>query len=312
MSPQPAPLSIDAFLETQIQNHFRSADLCTLIMTLAQCGGEIAQTLRCGELSGAFGQAESGQNISGDEQKKLDVLADRLLIDRLKDTSSVAIVGSEESDDLINSNPDGKFAVLFDPLDGSSNIDAHIPTGTIFAIWKAEAFANGAIPDGTSLIASGYILYSSAVVLTATIGGKPFQAVCSPDGAWIVTHEEITLPTTFACYSVNEANFDKWDPDTQALVLNWRTKGSGRYIGSMVADIHRNLLYGGVFAYPKDVKNTNGKLRTMYEGYPMALLFEKAGGAATDGEQRLLERASKSLHDKTPVFIGHATHLQVG
>lgn len=288
-------------------------DLRSLIECVARGAAEIAEILACAEIRPDVLGAHEGCNATGDTQQKVDVLADRRLLELLRDQPSVAWIGSEEQDQLVpgSSGPQAQLLVTYDPLDGSSNLSAHIPTGTIFGIWRTTATLPAELPSGHDLIASGYVLYSRAVVLTASVGGFPFMATLDPTSRqWIVTRTALSVPDKLACYSLNEANIDAMDPVTQGIIRGFHGATSLRYVGSMVADIHRNLLYGGVFSYPADRKNPDGKLRYFYECAPLAWLYEKAGGRAFDGRGRLLDARHTDVHARCPIYIGSPATLQ--
>merc|ERR1719281_1834410 len=256
-------------------------------------------------------------NVQGEEQKKLDVISNDVLKNALRFSGKVGVVGSEEEDApvLIEEAYSGKYVAVFDPLDGSSNIDAAISTGTIFGIFEegepgactiAGASEMGesevkclvnTLQPGTKLVASGYVMYSSSTIMVMTMGNGVNGFTLDPAiGEFVLTHPNIQIPKRGKIYSINEANYFDWDPALQEYIGNLKAgkgasgeKYSARYIGSMVGDIHRTLLYGGIFGYPGDAKNPNGKLRLLYEGAPMSFLLEQAGGKSTTGSQRVME-----------------------
>lgn len=277
-------------------------------------------------------QAGGGSvNVQGEEQKKLDVISNTVMKNSLRYSGKVGVVGSEEEDDpvLIEEAYSGRYAAVFDPLDGSSNIDAAISTGTIFGIFE-ESDEECIIDDmqnldsaqlqclmstlqpGKRLVASGYCMYSSSTVFVLTLGNGVNGFTLDPTiGEFVLTHPNIQIPKRGKIYSINEANYFDWDPALQEYVNNLKAgkgesgeKYSARYIGSMVGDIHRTLLYGGIFGYPGDAKNPDGKLRLLYEGAPMSFILEQAGGKSTTGSQRVMEIAPKTVHQRVPVFLG--------
>jgi fructose-1,6-bisphosphatase I len=231
-----------------------------------------------------------------------------------------------------------KYVAVFDPLDGSSNVDAGIPTGTIIGIyehddncaidqdcigkdcteWEAQCLANTLQP-GTNLVAAAYCLYSSSTLMALTLGNGVYIFTLDENiGEFVLSKPNVKVPDDSKIYSFNEANFEKWDPPMQKVVRQWRegTLGksgecfSSRYIGSMVADVHRTLLYGGVFGYPGDTKNPNGKLRLLYEGAPMSFIMEQAGGLSTTGTQRVMEIMPDAVHQRVPIIMGSKNDVQ--
>lgn len=274
---------------------------------------------------------QGGINVQGEEQKKLDVISNDVLKNALRFTGKLGVVASEEEDHpvLVEESYDSKYVAVFDPLDGSSNIDAAISTGTIFGIFeeKEECLVDPesslneqqmacllqTLQSGKNLVASGYCMYSSSTIMVLTLGDGSVHGFTldSQIGEFVLTHPNIRIPSRGKIYSVNEANFYDWDPNLQTYISNLKSgkgesgeKYSSRYIGSMVGDVHRTLLYGGIFAYPGDKKNPNGKLRLLYEGAPMAYIVENAGGKAINGEKRIMEVEPKSVHQRIPCFLG--------
>lgn len=261
------------------------------------------------------------ENVHGEEVRKLDIYAHDMLIKAMDHGGHLCVMASEEEEDIIHipkHHRIGKYVLLFDPLDGSSNIDANISIGTIFSIY------NRISPDGTpgtledclqpgiNQVAAGYIVYGSSTILVYTTGEGVHGFTLDPSiGEFLLSHENICIPKKGRIYSINEGNYKYWHPGLKKYIkyLQEEDEATGRpystrYIGSMVADIHRNLLYGGIFMYPADSRHPNGKLRLMYECNPMAMIVENAGGRATDGKQRILEIKPKSLHQRIPIFIG--------
>lgn len=260
-------------------------------------------------------------NIHGDQVKKLDMYAHDMLFRAIDHGGHLCVMASEEEEDIIHI-PDkfkiGKYVLLFDPLDGSSNIDANISIGTIFSIYRRitsdgkPGTLEDCLQQGLKQVAAGYIVYGSSTILVYTAGHGVHGFTLDPSfGEFILSHENIRCPKKGTIYSINEGNYKYWHPGLKKYIkyLQEEDEGTGRpyssrYIGSMVADIHRNLLYGGIFMYPADSRHPEGKLRLMYECNPMAFIIEAAGGRATNGEKRILEIQPESLHQKTPIFIG--------
>src|SRR5690606_34746822 len=260
-------------------------------------------------------------NVQGEEVKKLDVFAHRMMFNAMDHGGHLCVMSSEEEEDIIHITKKfkvGKYVLIFDPLDGSSNIDANISIGTIFSIFKRVSpdgqpgTLEDCLQEGYKQIAAGYIVYGSSTIMVYTAGHGVHGFTLDPSfGEFLLSQENIRIPKKGKIYSINEGNYLYWHPGLKKYIkwLQEEDKATGRpytsrYIGSMVADIHRNLLYGGIFMYPADSRNPNGKLRLMYECNPMAFIVEAAGGRATNGKQRILEIKPTSLHQRTPIFIG--------
>jgi fructose-1,6-bisphosphatase I len=277
----------------------------------------IARATAKAGIANLYGVA-GNQNTSGDDVKKLDVLANEVFINTLTFSGEVYIMASEENKDpIILEEQAGGYAIVFDPLDGSSNIDANVSVGTIFGIYRKDpkrdhkTSARDVLKPGTELVCSGYAVYgaSTMIVLTTGLGVNGFSL--DPTlGEFILTHPNIKIPRKGSIYSINEGNAGSWDEPTRAFVASCKQKNkngkpkTARYIGSMVADVHRTLLYGGIFCYPADAQNVNGKLRLLYECNPIAFLCEQAGGKATTGTKRILDIQPKAVHERTPIFCG--------
>ena len=261
------------------------------------------------------------ENVHGEKVKKLDILAHEMLVKAMDHGGHLCAMASEEEEDIIHI-PDqfnvGKYVLLFDPLDGSSNIDANINIGTIFSIFKRKSpeGTRGTLADclqkGLDQVAAGYVVYGSSTMLVYSTGHGVHGFTLDPSfGEFILSHEDIKIPEKGKIYSINEGNYLYWHPGLKKYIKYLQREDketnrpySGRYIGSMVADIHRTLLYGGIFMYPSDSRSPNGKLRLMYECNPMAYLVEAAGGRAINGKQRILEVQPSSLHQRVPIYIG--------
>lgn len=289
-----------------------------LLSALQYCGKRIATELRRAGGNTRALLTAVGENVSGDLQKPLDLYSHELLVQTLISSGAVRAVGSEESPELIEGG-NGEFVVIFDPLDGSSNIESQVPTGTIFSIYSEKAFSRGKLPTGYDQIAAGYILYSSATVLVFSAGSGVFSFLLDADLGEFCFFEKMELPEQGETYSINEANAPRWQPPAVRTFVE-RLKGKDnpagkaytlRYVGTLVADAHRTLKKGGVFIYPGDTKNPQGKLRLLYEAYPMAYLFEKAGGRATNGVSPILAETASEFHARTPLFLGSSKELEL-
>lgn len=257
-------------------------------------------------------------NLSGEQQQKLDVLANKTMEVCLGYRGNVGIMASEELDEptVLTTGASGRYVVVFDPLDGSSNIDVNVSVGTIFSVLEREPGGfnhNDPVADvlqpGLKQLAAGYIVYGSSTVLTYTAGDGLHMFTLDPSvGAFILANEDVKMPESGKYFSVNEGNYNSFPEGIQNFLKWCKTEEAGpysaRYIGSLVADFHRTLLRGGIFLYPPTAKKPGGKLRLMYEANPIAFLAEQAGGEATDGTQRIMEKIPTSLHERTPLFVG--------
>jgi fructose-1,6-bisphosphatase I len=265
-------------------------------------------------------------NVQGEEVKKLDEYANEVIFKALDHTGHLCGMASEENEDFIpipDRFPTGNYCVLFDPLDGSSNIDANVSVGTIFSVHrKVSDHPRGCVEDclqaGVKQVAAGYIVYGSSTMLVYTTGNGVHGFTLDPSiGEFLLSHPNMRIPNPGQrIYSCNEGNYSKWCEEQRRFVDHLKgIDGEGgkpfssRYIGSLVADFHRNLLYGGLFMYPADAKSPQGKLRLLYEAAPLAMIAEGAGGRASDGEKRLLEVEPTSLHQRTPLYIGTAEYV---
>jgi len=287
-------------------------------------------------------------NIQGEDQKKLDVISNDILKRALRFTGKIGVLASEEEDEPMDIIVDkkkaeividegDKYVAVFDPLDGSSNVDAGIPTGTIIGVYEhdencdidadcvgeecteqeAQCLANTLQP-GTNLVAAAYCLYSSSCFFVLTLGAGTYGFTLDENiGEFVLSHPNIKIPETSSILSFNEANTYMWDKPLQDVVTGWK-EGTGksgkafssRYVGSMVGDVHRTLLYGGVFGYPGDTKNVNGKLRLLYEGAPMSFIMEQAGGLSTTGTKRVMEISPEIVHQRVPIIMGSKQDVQ--
>ena len=314
--------TIEKFILTQ-EGEFPEAtgELSNLLYDIALAAKIIAGATRRAGLMDILGSA-SATNVQGEEQQKLDVFANDTMKRCLEHTGRICAMASEEDEEIIPVPDDvepGKYAVLFDPLDGSSNIDVNSAVGTIFSIYRRiTKWGQGDITDllqpGYKQVAAGYAMYGSSTMLVYTTGNGVHGFTLDPSiGEFLLSHPTLVTPRTGKYYSINESNFGRWDRGVQTAVRGFhgdlpdRIKPkNARYIGSLVADFHRNLINGGIFLYPGDTKNPNGKLRLMYECSPMAFIAEQAGGAATDGSRRILDLVPESLHQRVPLVIGSA------
>ena len=281
-----------------------------------------AQVRRAGltDILGAAGEI----NVQGERQQKLDIYADDVLMHCLGVRESIGVLASEENEHPIilrHGSPKANYAVVFDPLDGSSNIDVNVAVGTTFSIMKRPSGEAASDPEawllqpGTQTVAAGYVMYGSSTVLVYSVGNGVHGFTLDPAiGAYVLSHENIRMPHVGPYYSVNEANRDGFPPGYNTFLDRLR-KGalghsySSRYIGSMVPDFHRTLLKGGIFLYPPTADYPTGKLRLLYEANPIAFLAEHSGGVATDGHRRILELQPESIHQRTPLIVGSQVEM---
>jgi len=325
-------------------------DIVSVMNSMREATKVIAKLVNRAPLSQAELLGLQGEiNVQGEDQKKLDVITNDVLKKALQYTGKLGTIASEEEDAPVlgsfemseaitvgSSNPvltdTGKYVVVFDPLDGSSNVDAGIAVGTIFGIFKEPDDASecdlpvdmqdldadqvnclaGTLQPGKALVAAGYVLYSCSTELVFTLGrGVVGFTLDSSIGEYVLTRPKLEIPARGSIYSMNEANVDSWDAPMQEYVKDIQSgkgetgkKYSLRYIGSMVGDVHRTLLYGGIFAYPADTKNKDGKLRLLYEAAPMSFLLEQAGGKATTGHSRIMDIPPTAVHQRVPIVLG--------
>ena len=296
-----------------------TGELTSLLYDIALAAKIISSEVRragLGDILGGLGT----RNVQGEEQQKLDVMANETIKSTVGATGRVCVMGSEEEDDPITPihGPEtGNYAILFDPLDGSSNIDVNVSIGTIFSIHKrVTEHGCGTLEDllqpGMKQVAAGYVIYGSSTVMVYSTGNGVHGFTLDPRIGEFLLHEpNLKTPTTGKYYSVNESNFALWDDGYRRVVRCFKgidaqsnEKKNARYIGSLVADFHRNLITGGVFLYPADHKSPKGKLRLLYEAAPLAFIAEQAGGAASDGKTRILDIMPTELHQRVPLVIG--------
>ncbi|MCB9233640.1 MAG: class 1 fructose-bisphosphatase [Bacteroidia bacterium] len=267
------------------------------------------------------------ENVQGEKVQKLDIFANLQFLQALRIGGQVCVIGSEENEEVIpvenSQNSEAKYVVLLDPLDGSSNIDVNVSIGTIFSIYRRITKGNGpgteqdCLQKGTEQVCAGYFIYGSSTMLVYTTGNGVNGFTLDPSiGEFLLSHRDIKIPATCNIYSLNEGNYRKFYPGIKEYLRHIKGKYensvrpySTRYIGSLVADFHRNLLRGGVFIYPAFTDRPKGKLRLMYEANPMAFLTEQAGGMATNGEERIMDLQPTQLHQRTPLYLGNVSEV---
>jgi fructose-1,6-bisphosphatase I len=301
---------------------FASGELSRLLNDIALAAKIVSNDVRKAGLVDHILGAQGGQNVQGEEQQKLDVVADEAFIRAFENGGEVCGIASEENDDFLAFQSDtakkGNYVVLFDPLDGSSNIDVNVSIGTIFSIYRrispngTLATLDDMLQSGEQQVAAGYVLYGSSTILVYTTGNGVNGFTLDPAiGEFFLSHPEMRMPENGRIYSVNEGNLNDFEPTLRAYISycqsNENQTGkpySGRYIGSLVADFHRNLIKGGIYIYPAVPSAPQGRLRLLYECNPLAFIAEQAGGLATDGKNRILEIKPSQLHQRVGFYIG--------
>jgi fructose-1,6-bisphosphatase I len=308
-------------IENQKDFPYAKGELSALLSSIRLAGKMVNQAInKAGleEITGAIGQ----ENVQGEDQMKLDVLANDLFISTLRNRGEICGIGSEEMEDFVVFNDpmhkDAKYVVLIDPLDGSSNIDVNVSVGTIFSIYRrisepgTPAKLEDFLQPGDKQVAAGYLIYGTSTILVYTTGNGVNGFTYDPGiGSFFLSHPHMEAPQDGKIYSINEGNYIHF-PEGVKQYIKWvqeldeatNRPFTSRYIGSLVADFHRNLTKGGIYIYPTGTKAPKGKLRLLYECNPMAFLIEQAGGKATDGYQRIMEIKPEELHQRVPFFCG--------
>ncbi|HEY0929031.1 MAG TPA: class 1 fructose-bisphosphatase [Gemmatimonas sp.] len=302
-----------------------TGELSGILYDMALVGKMIANKVRSAGLADILG-ATSDTNVQGEVQQKLDVIANEIVVKAFDHGGRLCAMASEEEEDIIHI-PEGfrpgKYVLLFDPLDGSSNIDVNVPVGTIFSVFrKITRGSHGEMEDllqpGRRQVAAGYILYGSSTMMVYTTGQGAHGFTLDPSiGEFLLSHPNIRIPANARYLSVNDAYEQDWPEPTRALMRRYRGLDGERkalnvrYVGSLVADFHRNLLGGGVFCYPANTKSPNGKLRLLYEANPLAFIAEQAGGAACDGYGSILDVQPTELHQRTPLYLGSKDEVEL-
>lgn len=317
-------------VEQQRQQKAVSAEVRLLIETVARACKAIGHAVGKGALGGVLGSLET-ENVQGEVQKKLDVLSNEILLEANEWGGHLAAMASEEMETIHripNRYPKGEYLLLFDPLDGSSNIDVNVSIGTIFSVLHAPHHASGREVDendflqpGTQQVAAGYAVYGPQSMLVLTVGtGVVGFTLDREMGSWVLTSESITIPEDTAEFAINMSNMRHWERPVKRYIGDCLAGKEGplqkdynmRWIASMVADVHRILTRGGVFLYPRDERPSSqkGKLRLMYEANPMSFIIEQAGGAAIDGTERILEAQPTKLHERIGVILGSKNEVE--
>lgn len=305
--------TLDRFInEKQAEFAFATGELSQLLRDIALAAKITNREInRAGlsDITGSYGK----QNVQGEDQQRLDVIANYRFVRALKKGGEVCAVVSEEEEDINHTgNKNAKYIVTIDPLDGSSNIDVNVAIGTIFSIYRRkskigeDADMNDVLQKGKDQIAAGYVLYGSSTMMVYTTGHGVNGFTYEPSlGEFFLSHPNMKTPEIGRLYSINEGNFDDFEDSLKTYVQKCRDRRySGRYIGSLVADFHRNLLKGGIYVYPATKGSPKGKLRLIYECNALAFIIEQAGGLATDGKNRILDIQPEELHQRVPYYVG--------
>lgn len=289
--------------------------LASVVATMAAASAEIADVLRLAPIAGQTGLA-GHTNVQGEAQKALDVISNDIVLKHLQENSEVSILVSEELDEAVHFENQGGYLVATDPLDGSSNLDVNVTVGTIFSVLDA---AGGLLQQGKAQLAAGYAAYGPATSLVLTFGTSVAVFTLDGSGQFVLTLDQVTVAPASGEYAINTARERFWDAATRGYVeenVAGETGPAGkrynmRWVGSMVADIHRILMRGGIFMYPLDSETVSkgGRLRLLYEANPMALIVEAAGGGATTGRERILELLPTGIHQRVPVILGSSEEV---
>jgi fructose-1,6-bisphosphatase I len=319
-------VTIDRFIIEEERNHPEATgELSGVLYDLALAAKMITNKVRSAGLADILGATEN-ENVQGEVQQKLDIMANEIIVKAMDHGGRLCAMASEEEPGIIQIPEPfkcGKYALLFDPLDGSSNIDVNVPVGTIFSVVrKITRGRHGELEDmlqpGRRQVAAGYVIYGSSTMMVYTTGQGAHGFTLDPSiGEFLLSHPNIRIPENGRYLSVNDSYEQLWDDKVRAVMRKYkgldgdRAALSTRYVGSLVADFHRNLLGGGIFAYPANRKTPKGKLRLLYEANPLAFIVEQAGGAASDGAQRILDMVPTELHQRTPLYIGSKTEVEL-
>lgn len=323
-------VTLTTWLLKQEQAGVIDNEMTIVLASISTACKQIASLVQRAPISNLTG-VQGAVNVQGEDQKKLDVVSNEVFSNCLKSSGRTGVIASEEEDVpvAVEESYSGNYVVVFDPLDGSSNIDAAVSTGSIFGIYSPNDECLADVDDnetldsveqrcivnvcqpGSNLLAAGYCMYSSSVIFVLTIGTGVYVFTLDPMyGEFVLTQEKVQIPKAGKIYAFNEGNYALWDDKLKQYMDSLKEPGdsgkpySARYIGSLVGDFHRTLLYGGIYGYPRDKKSKNGKLRLLYECAPMSFIVEQAGGKGSDGHQRILDITPTEIHQRVPLYIG--------
>ncbi|KAJ8421385.1 hypothetical protein Cgig2_007518 [Carnegiea gigantea] len=327
--------ALTSWLLKQEQSGAIDAELTIVISSISMACKQIAALVQRAPISNLTG-IQGAVNVQGEDQKKLDVVSNEVFSNCLRSSGRTGIIASEEEDVpvAVEESYSGNYIVVFDPLDGSSNIDAAVSTGSIFGIYspndeclvsdndselstEEQRCVVNVCQPGNNLLAAGYCMYSSSIIFVLTIGKGVYAFTLDPMyGEFVLTKENIKIPKAGKIYAFNEGNYQLWDAKLKKYIDDLKDPGpsgkpySARYIGSLVGDFHRTLLYGGIYGYPRDKNSKNGKLRLLYECAPMSFIVEQAGGKGSDGHQRILDIEPTEIHQRVPLYIGSVEEVE--
>jgi len=303
--------SISEFLNASLGKSSRYSGLAHVIQSIAQGAVRVNEQVQQAALADVLGTT-GDTNVQGEIVQRLDAASSDIFVDELSNSGKVAVIGCEEIEDPVvaGRSDDHAYIVLMDPLDGSSNIDVAVSIGSIFGIWKRdldeEVSPDSLLKPGNEQVAAVYVVYGSSTVMVAATENSVQGFTLDPaTGQFFLTNRDIVIPEECPYYSTNEGNFEELDVNTRQAVSDLRNGYSLRYVGSLVADFHRNLLKGGIFLYPADTKRPEGRLRLMYEANPLGFVAEQAGGAASTGYVRIMDVMPEQLHQRTPLILGN-------
>jgi len=320
-------VTLTQYLVEQQRNHDKvSSELRLLIEVVARACKAIGHAVSKGALAGVLGSAGT-ENIQGEAQKKLDVISNEVLLEANEWGGHLAAMASEEMEkpyQIPHDYPRGGFLLLFDPLDGSSNIDVNVSIGTIFSVLRCpegvtEPDEKAFLQPGTRQVAAGFAVYGPSTLLVLTVGNGVAGFTLDRElGSWVLTQQKIEISADTKEFAINMSNMRNWEPPVRRYIDECLAGESGprgkdfnmRWVASMVADVYRILSRGGVFMYPQDARHKNGRLRLMYEANPMAFIVEQAGGAATNGHQRILDIQPEALHQRVGVILGSKNEVE--
>ena len=308
--------TLEQFIESSFDNNPDLLGLGSVISSIAEGAIHVHSQVQSAALADVLG--ETGEtNVQGEIVQRLDKSSSDTFVDVLVKSGRVAVIGCEEIEKPVvaGSNEDQVYMVLMDPLDGSSNIDVAVSIGSIFGIWRRGTSEpvdeNSLLKPGSEQVAAAYVVYgSSTVMVVATSGSVQGFTLDVESGTFVMTHADLAIPDECPYYSTNEGNFNNLEESTQRAIINLREDLSLRYVGSLVADFHRNLLKGGIFLYPSDKSRPNGRLRLMYEANPLGFVVEQAGGSASTGTTRILDIIPDELHQRTPLILGNKEFVE--
>lgn len=329
-------ITLTTWLLKQEQAGTIDGEMTIVLSSISTACKQIASLVQRAPISNLTG-VQGATNVQGEDQKKLDVVSNEVFSNCLRSSGRTGVIASEEEDVpvAVEESYSGNYIVVFDPLDGSSNIDAAVSTGSIFGIYSpadecladigenptldqvTEMCVVNVCQPGSNLLAAGYCMYSSSVIFVLTIGTGVYVFTLDPMyGEFVLTQEKVQIPKSGKIYSFNEGNYALWDDKLKSYMDSLKDPGtsgkpySARYIGSLVGDFHRTMLYGGIYGYPRDQKSKNGKLRLLYECAPMSFIAEQAGGKGSDGHQRVLDIIPTEVHQRVPLYVGSVEEVE--